>query len=189
MPIPLRTHAGDTLVQFEPETGGSALAVLTPLLAGHRSDNQPERSNPLIAMHAAKTLAWLDQALARIPHIDKNQVQRSRPTFGNFAAWHPLVPDPLASIDKLPLEQEQGRYIKQLLAQVIAQVPDLYSLLPQQLLHRNYDPGNILVEGQQVVAVKDYEFAAEDLRALDLSIALSWWPAGQWGSGNNCGNC
>ena len=183
LPIPLKTYTGDTLVQFAQETGNTALAILTPLLAGHRPDSHPERSNPLIAIHAAKTLAWLDRALARIPQIEQNQAQRARTTFGNLAAWHPLVPDPLASIDKLPLDQEQGRYIKQLVARVLDQAPNLYSHLPQQLLHRDYDPSNILVEGQQVAAILDFEFAAEDLRALDLSIALSWWPAEQWGSG------
>jgi Ser/Thr protein kinase RdoA (MazF antagonist) len=65
----------------------------------------------------------------------------------------------------------------------LEKVPDLYRRLPQQLLHRDYDPSNILVDNQQVTAVLDFEFAGPDLRVLDVCVALSWWPVDLLGTG------
>jgi Ser/Thr protein kinase RdoA (MazF antagonist) len=62
-------------------------------------------------------------------------------------------------------------------------VDALYAHLPQQVLHRDYDPGNILVDDQQVTAVVDFEFVGTDIRVLDLCVALSWWPVDVMGTG------
>jgi len=66
---------------------------------------------------------------------------------------------------------------------MIESVPHLYAQLPQQLLHRDYDPGNILMDHHHVTAVLDFEFAGQDLRVLDLCVALSWWPVQLLGTG------
>ena len=62
-------------------------------------------------------------------------------------------------------------------------VPDLYSRLPQQLLHRDYDSGNILMDGERITAVLDFEFASRDIRVLDLCVSISWWPIKLFGTG------
>src|SRR5258708_39773807 len=59
----------------------------------------------------------------------------------------------------------------------------LYAQLPQQLLQRDYDPGNILMDNQQVTAVLDFEFAGMDIRVLVLCVSLSWWPVNLMGTG------
>ncbi|HEX6510118.1 MAG TPA: phosphotransferase, partial [Chloroflexota bacterium] len=41
-----------------------------------------------------------------------------------------------------------------------------------QIVHRDYDGTNTLVEDSRVCAILDFEFAAPDLRALDLAVAL-----------------
>jgi homoserine kinase type II len=38
--------------------------------------------------------------------------------------------------------------------------------------------------GEQVTGVLDWEFCALDLRAMDLVVALTWWPAERLGSGD-----
>lgn len=105
------------------------------------------------------------------------------PTFGELAHWHPLVSDPLLAVEQLPIDREQAKQIRTFLSDVIKSVPHLYSQLPQQLLHRDYDPGNILLDQQHVTAVLDFEFAGRDIRVLDLCVALSWWPVNLLGTG------
>jgi Ser/Thr protein kinase RdoA (MazF antagonist) len=52
-----------------------------------------------------------------------------------------------------------------------------------QIIHRDYDQSNILMEGNIVTAVLDFEFSGIDLRLLDLAYALSQWPSGWWETG------
>jgi homoserine kinase type II len=55
--------------------------------------------------------------------------------------------------------------------------------LPQQLLHQDYGPGNILMDGDRVTAILDFEFVGLDWRLFDLVVALSWWPVRKMGTG------
>jgi Ser/Thr protein kinase RdoA (MazF antagonist) len=128
-------------------------------------------------------LAQLDQALAALPAIQTPEDFQPFPTFGELVCLDICVPDPLAAIEQLPIEQDQAQQIRAMLVTVQEKVPDLYNRLPQQLIHGDYDHSNILVEDQQVTAVLDFEFAARDLRALDLCVALSWWPVNVMGTG------
>jgi len=67
--------------------------------------------------------------------------------------------------------------------QLSEKLPALYATLPCQMVHSDYAPSNILMEGARVTAVLDFEFCTHDLRALDLAVALSWWPIELLGSG------
>ena len=183
LPLPLRANSGDIIVLFEQEQGVAAFATLYPLLPGNRQDRPPERNDPLSASHAGSSLALLDDTLATLPEIQPPDGFTSLPTFGELAHWHPLVPDPLVAVDQLPIDHEQAKQIRTLLSNVLESIPRLYAQLPQQLLHRDYDPGNILLDHQHVTAVLDFEFAGRDIRVLDLCVALSWWPADLLGTG------
>ncbi len=179
LPLPLRASSGDIIVLFEQEEGTLALATLYPLLPG----SLPERNDPINASKAGSTLALLDGALATLPEIQPPDGFQPLPTFGELARWHPLVPDPLAVVEKLPIDREQSKQICTVLTKVIESVGDLYARLPQQLLHRDCDPGNILMNKQNVTAVFDFEFAGMDIRVLDVCVALSWWPINLMGTG------
>ncbi len=63
-------------------------------------------------------------------------------------------------------------------------IPTLYAHLPRQLSHEDFDPGNILVDGSRVTGVLDFEFCAVDMRAMDLVVALTWWPVDHYGTGD-----
>ncbi len=184
LPVPVKANNGDVIVSFEPESGVSAFASLFPLLPGKSHAHPPERNDLLSAAHAATMLALLDEALATLPDIALSNTLTS---FGKLAEIHPLVPDPLAAVERLPIDREQVRQIQALLSEVIESVPGLYAQLPQQLLHRDYDPGNILFEQQRITAVLDFEFAGKDIRVLDLCVALSWWPIDLMGTGKEWG--
>jgi homoserine kinase type II len=62
--------------------------------------------------------------------------------------------------------------------------PSLYQTLPQQLVHRDYDPSNVLMDGDTVTGVLDFEFCGLDLRVADLAFALAQWPDALWGTGD-----
>ncbi len=181
--LPLRTHSGEIVAQFEDETGTLALASLYPLLPGQRQTNLPARHDPLKVAHAGLTLALLDQALAALVELPAPTGFQPLPTFGALDRWHPLMSDPRTMVEDLPLDRAQIGQIHTLLDDVLECVPQLYARLPQQLLHRDYDPSNILMEGDRVSAVLDFEFAGRDIRVLDLCVALSWWPVELLGTG------
>jgi homoserine kinase type II len=179
LPLPLRAYDGDIVVPFEQETGMVVFATLSPLLPGR----PPERSDRASASNAAMTLAWLDSAMAALPEISLPGGVRSLPGFGELARLHPRVPDPLAAVEHLTIDRDHAQQLRHFLSTVISRVDDLYRRLPQQFLHRDYDPGNILVKDQQVTGVLDFEFAGPDLRVLDICVALSWWPIDLLGTG------
>jgi homoserine kinase type II len=183
LPVPLKATSGDIIVHFVQAQGTETIATLSPLLPGHLHDRPPECHDLESAAHAALILALLDQALATLPEIPPPDGYTPLPTFGELAHWHPLVSDPLAAVECLPVDRTQARQIQTFLAEVIGNVSVLYATLPQQLLHRDYDPGNILVDQQRVTAVLDFEFAGRDIRVLDLCVALSWWPVNLMGTG------
>ena len=183
LPVPLKANNGEIFVLFEQEQGANALATLAPLLPGKFQDRPPERNDPLSASHAGLTLALLDNALATLPEPQHPDSDTLLPPFGKLAHLHPLVPDPLSAVEHLPIDREQATQICTLLNDVIESTPGLYATLPQQILHRDYDPGNILLDQQRVAAVLDFEFAGRDIRVLDLCIALSWWPSDLLGTG------
>lgn len=182
-PVPLNATSGDILVPFEHEQGTEAMAALSLLLPGHLHDHPPERHDVLSTSHAALTLAWLDAALATLPDIPPPDDYFPLPTFGELACWHPLVSDPLAAVEHPPADREQAKQLRAFLTEVLESVPSLYATLPQQVIHRDYDPGNLLMDQQQVTAVLDFEFAGKDIRVLELCVALSWWPVHAFGMG------
>ncbi len=156
-----------------------AIATLYPLLPG----SLPDRNDRISASKAGATLAVLDDVLASLPQIHLPTELQAFPTLGELVRWHPLVPDPLAAVERLPIDRDQAKQIRTFLAAMIGKVPCLYSQLPQQLLHRDYDPSNILVDNQRVTAILDFEFAGMDLQVLDICVALSWWPVDLMGTG------
>ena len=179
LPLPLRANSGESIVPFEQENGASALVTLQPFLPG----SHPEREDLSSAAEAAISLAALDAALAALPELPVPDGSQSLTTPGDLAHWHVLVPDPLAAVEQLPIDRAQSRQIQSILSTVMGRVSDLYKRLPQQLLHRDYCPSNVLMDDHHVTAVLDFEFANMNLRILELAVALSWWPVNLMGTG------
>lgn len=178
LPVPLKTYTGEVVVIVE-DAEQPFIATLYALLPGHI----PDRNHPTLASASGVALAELDIALARLKDMQPAENETAYSYYGNFAAIHPLVPDPLAALEKLPITPEQGAFCRRLLENALQNVQDLYKRLPQQLLHRDYGPGNIFVDGQRVTAILDFEFAGVDIRILELAIALCWWPSRLLGTG------
>lgn len=181
LPVPLKAKSEDTVVSFEQKDGTTALATLCPLLPGKLIDREDRTISRTTS--AGSALAVLDRAFASLPEIEMPDTFRPLPKFGDLTLWHPLVPSPLIAIERLPIPHEQRQQIQTFLLKVMESVPDLYERLPQQLLHRDYDSSNILIDGERVTAILDFEFASRDIRILDLCVSISWWPATLFGTG------
>ena len=123
LPLPLRAHNGDIIVPFEQEAGTLAYATLSPLLPGHL----PDQTDLAIASSAGFALAWLDRALAALPEMQLPEGIQSLPTFGKLAHWHPFVPDPLAAVEQLPIDQDHAQQIRHFLA-VVKKLACLHNL-------------------------------------------------------------
>lgn len=173
VPAPIPTTYGDPLLRV-PEAA-SSVATLWPFVPGtHSSGNNRGQ-----AYVAGRALARLQAALAT---LEPARPPRHPPPAGELERNHPLVADPEAAIDRLPVDRETRAQLDALLDAVVARIPGLYAALPQQLIHNDYDPSNVLLEGRRVTGVLDWEFSTVDLRAMDLAVGLLWWPHERFGS-------
>jgi homoserine kinase type II len=160
LPVLLNANNGAVVIHCRSRQGSEAFATLSPLLPGAIHDLPS-------AAHAAVTLA---DGYPPFP-------------FGERASWHQLIPDLLAALEHLLADRLQVIQLQAFLREVREAVPGLYATLPQPVLHRDYDPSNILLNQQRVTAVLDFEFAGRDMRVLGLRVALSWWPVNLLGTG------
>jgi homoserine kinase type II len=175
LPVPLLTVNGRRFVEVDTEHGG-ALATLTAYIPGQ----PPDRDELDQATSAGEALGRLTLAMARLAIPAEGINWRSS---GDLARCHPLVPDPPVAFAGLPLSDQKRKQLISGYNAVMERMPDLYATLPQQLAHEDFDPGNVLMEGTRATGVLDFEFCARDLRVMDLTVALTWWPVRQYGTG------
>jgi homoserine kinase type II len=180
VPAPIPARAGESCVRVAPEDGenGETLATLTTLIPGE----YPRGDAVEQACVAGEALGLLDAALTRVVPPDPAEAVSWR-SYGDLAHCHPLVPDPLAAIMELSVADEVRQRLLQRCAWLLEHIGEVYARLPQQLVHEDYAPSNILMDGLRVMGVLDFEFCARDVRAMELTVALSWWPVEQFGTG------
>jgi homoserine kinase type II len=175
LPTPIPTLDGAFFFAVKTEHGQS-LATLTPYIPGQ----PPDRDNLDQATAAGEALGRLTLAMAQLDTPAEGISWRSS---GDLARCHPLVRDPPAAFAELPLSEDKRQRLISGYAWLNERILDLYATLPQQLVHEDFDPGNVLMEGTLVTGVLDFEFCARDLRVMDLTVALTWWPVRQYGTG------
>lgn len=173
---PIAARSGDTVLRVSSHEG-TMLATLWSFIPG----SHPRAHDLDQARAAGQALAELDHALAqmRIP-VSPDAVPR--PAYGDLRRYG-LVGDPRAIYERLPLESHSRVRHLDLIDRTCLIIPTLYDTLPQQTIHSDYDGSNVLMEGNRVTGVVDFEFSHMDLRALDLVIALWWWTASSLESG------
>ena len=175
VPVPIPTRSGELYTWVR--AGGEEMpATLTPFLSG--APAQPGHLGQAAA--AGEALGVLDVALAQLPVPSEGISWRS---YGDLEHCHPLVPDPRVGILQLPISGEAMTRLLERYDELVEEIPSLYASLPQQLSHEDYAPSNILMEGERVTGVLDFEFCARDLGVMDVTVALSWWPVSEFGSG------
>jgi homoserine kinase type II len=174
IPAPVPTITGDLFAIYS-----GWLITLTPWLPG-----LPPQGNDLEqAQGAGRALAELVKALADV-QIETTFEVVPFPLSGDFEAWGKIDSRSVNSIiGGLPLTEEAQNQILSLIERIQAVTPSLYRSLPVQIIHRDYDQSNVLMDGNSVTGVLDFEFCGPDLRVLDLAYALSQWPSGWWNTG------
>jgi homoserine kinase type II len=175
LPTPLPTLDGAYFLAVETEHG-KALATLTPYIPGQ----PPDRDDLDQTTAAGEALGRLTLAMARLDAPAEGVSWRSS---GDLARCHPLVPDPPAAFAETPLPSETRQRLISGYTWLIERMPGHYATLPQQLVHEDFDPGNVLMKGTHVTGVLDFEFCARDLRVMDLAVASTWWPVRHYGTG------
>lgn len=178
VPSPLATRGGETFVTTRHE-GNEVVGALFSLIPGRH----PQRGNVAQTAACGEALAELDDALARM------EIDTSLPTpgmFGELDKVHPLVADPLAVVGQIAVPDRQKSRLRALLAELLALTPDLYHRLPQQIIHADLFASNVLMRGDRVSGILDFEFASPDLRAMDVAVGVwafgvsAWDPDDQW---------
>jgi homoserine kinase type II len=173
VPAPILTVTGEPFVLSAEE-----IITLSPWLPGL----PPQGDNLEQAYAAGQALAELGKALTEI-EVEITAQAVPFPPQGDFEAWAGISIDPRELIPTLPVSKSEQKQILGLLEKAQGFVSSLYQTLPQQIIHRDYDQSNILMEGNVVSGILDFEFCGPDLRVLDVAYALSQWPYGLWDTG------
>lgn len=181
VPTPLATRAGALVHQLPVEEDGvlsGALIVLWTELAGTHPDPADEGQ----AEAAGAALALLDLALAAIDPA--TLPGRATPALNELRRRVSAPADIEDDLLQLPLPAHDTVELLRLLHVVEAQVPRLYSHLPQQLIHADFDPSQVLMDSARVTGIIDFEFSNYDLRLADLVVPLAAWPRDLFGTGD-----
>ena len=173
IPAPIPTTTGQLFAVVS-----GAILTLSPLIPG----SPPDDANLEQSEAAGQTLAELVKTLADL-QVEVTEQTAPFPASGNFEAWAGTTIDLSRLIPSLPLVKDEQSQILALLEITQATAASLYQTLPQQVIHRDYDQSNILMEDNLVTGVLDFEFCGPDLRVLELAYALTQWPAGLWNTG------
>jgi homoserine kinase type II len=171
VPGPEITRRGELCATVE-AAGGMRLLILLPFVDGVN----PEPANLAQCKRIGAAIAQLGQALKK---VDVRGL-RLPPSYRALERVHPMVPDPLmALIDAEELGAEiapdTAERVNTLLARVQAEADASWKSLGEQLTHGDVIPGNVLVAGDVVAAVIDFENCAINPRAMDLAGALDTW--------------
>jgi homoserine kinase type II len=119
---------------------------------------------------AGSALAELLNALAQV-----ETTTNSPTSYAQLQRIHPYVIDPVAALRAAPLETATIQQITEIVTTLQQQLSELYESLPQQIIHGDFTPRNILVNDQKISAVLDFELCRHDVRALDVAVALLAW--------------
>ena len=180
VPAPILTRAGEPYARLPDVAGKTMLATLAPFSPG----DHPDPGDPVRTEAAGRALATLDVALAHVT-LPADLAVVALPPLGHLRRRLGLAldADPLAPLAPLDVPDTDRAHLTALLHTVEREMPALYAALPRQLIHSDYDRGNVLMEGARVSAVLDFEFAGPDLRVAELAAPLTWWPARFLGTG------
>lgn len=152
VPVPVPV-AGETAVHGELD-GRRVLASLSRRIPGEH----PHRGDTARAEACGRALAELDHVLARLNPADLPQAHIWD---GTLTDVHPRVPSLDVVIDGVPHRDEVARILSG-----IRPRPDL----PQQIIHGDFALTNVLMAGDRVTGILDFETAGVGYRALDLAV-------------------
>jgi homoserine kinase type II len=173
VPSPLVGRRGSTVVMLD---DGSCAALFSRI-----TGDPPDRRNSDHLKACGAALAELHEALRRLdlgpPPLDLGM-------YGDLDRVHPLVADAWSLPSILPVSNDQRVRLEGMFAGLRTVVPSLYATLPMQVCHNDYSPGNTLQIGGRTSGILDFEFAAPDVRAIDVAVGWYWSVGAAWGTGD-----
>lgn len=171
-PIPNRHEQFLTSIQGD---GGRQWAILWQYIVGENANF----SNSLHAYEAGKALGHLARALNDLS-CNQDLIDNPNPSYQQLLIGYSKN---LALLDDLPMDNPQHTKFVALIQEMLSQSSDWYTTLPQQIIHNDFIPGNILVDGSTISGIVDFESTRLDLRIMDLVVALCHWPYDLFGTG------
>lgn len=143
------------------------VASLTPMRMGNHCS--PEDTTT--AMRAGIALGQITMQLA---HVPSPSTPCPTPPLGALAQIHPAVSNPAMNVHVAPLSVDRVVKLMQIVEECQAFAIRAQQL-PQQFIHGEFTPHNVLFEDDVVTAVLDFEQIHRDARVYDIAIALSSW--------------
>jgi Ser/Thr protein kinase RdoA (MazF antagonist) len=160
-PAPVHTRTGETSANLDDATP----AVLTRLLTG----GPAWRGDPAIARISGRALAMLDMALEGVVLDPAVHVPS---TVDELARNHPAIADPAAATSHLLADHALAFTVSRVLARAEREWKRQTAGAPEQIIHGDFFPPNVLIADGQVSAVLDFEFSGTGHRAMDLAVGL-----------------
>ncbi|MBC8161990.1 MAG: phosphotransferase [Roseiflexaceae bacterium] len=155
VPIPLLSRSAQTAVPFQ-----ERFYLLSHFIEAGGCPSDPKLQAELF-YHTGQAIAKLHQALASYPDKQVNRKTWREDIAGRVDEWISALgdglPEPQATVVKR-VSLERGTALK----------AALYGL-PEQLIHRDCHPGNILVQGTHVIGFVDCDHLCIGPRFFDLA--------------------
>ncbi|ULL17500.1 aminoglycoside phosphotransferase [Paenibacillus sp. H1-7] len=163
IPKPVATLKGVPYV----ESSTGKIAVMFEYIDGERAD----LANVEQVKAIGKAMGELTEALAEV----QTDVDSAYEPYYELYEVHPKVTR--EKLDSWLLEQAEGpmykeiRLVRDAIDVLLNDIPSLCRL-PMQLTHSDIVAGNVLVSGDEVSGILDFEFVTPDLRAMDAAVFL-----------------
>lgn len=155
VPLPYLTRSAQFVVPVD-----THFYLLTKFIEASEYPRDPALM-PELFYHTGQTIARLHQALASYPDKEADQKTWREDPAGRVPGWMATLgegfPAPQAAVIERAL-RERG-----------AAMEAAMSGLPEQLIHRDCHPGNVLVQGTRVVGFIDCDHICIGPRFFDLS--------------------
>ncbi|MBX3012512.1 MAG: phosphotransferase [Caldilineaceae bacterium] len=155
VPVPLLTRSGETAAAFQ-----DRFYLLSPFIESDDYPQEPEAKAELFYA-TGRALAKLHQALAAYPaQAIQGQTWREALS-GRVAEW-------LAALGS-GLPEVQAASVQRVAIRHGAAIEGALAGLPEQLIHRDCHPGNLLIQGMRVIGFIDWDDLCIGPRLFDLA--------------------
>ena len=155
VPIPLLSGSAQLAVPFR-----ERFYLLSEFIEAGEYPSDPEQKAELF-YHTGQAIARLHQALASYPDKEVSRKTWREDLAGRVAEWISALND--------GLPEPQAEVVKRIGRERGAALETALRGLPEQLIHRDCHPGNILVQGTDVVGFIDCDHLCIGPRLFDLA--------------------
>jgi len=155
VPVPILSRSGQSAVQ-----SGGRYYLLSEYIQAGEYPTDPKQMAELF-YQTGQAIAVLHQALAAYPDAEVSRQTWREDLAGSAAGWMAAL-----SAD---LPEPQSAVVRQVALERGVSIEAALRGLPEQLIHRDCHPGNILVDGTRVIGFVDCDHLCIGPRLFDLA--------------------